>query len=188
MTKRTSLAGLVLLAVLAAACGGDDGAEVRNLGGSASSGSGSGSASGLASGSGSAPVAECSPVGEELEATDEVAVTLDEWSITPEPASVPAGIVKFTASAVGEDPHELVVVHAADTSSIPVTDEGEVDEVSLGADLIGEIEPFSAGSDCEGTFELAQGDYVLLCAIMEIHDGELENHFKLGMQTEFTVE
>lgn len=198
MTKRATLAVLLLLTVLVAACGGDDGAEVRSLGGSASSGSGSGSgsssgsgsapASGSSSGSASAPVAECSPVGEELDADQDVAVTLDEWSITPEPASIPAGVVRFNASAAGEDPHELVVVQADDVDSIPVTDEGEVDEAALGSDLVGEIEAFAAGSDCQGAFELAQGNYVLLCAITEIHDGGLENHFELGMSTEFTVE
>jgi hypothetical protein len=64
-----------------------------------------------------------------------------------------------------------------------------VDEEALGGgDFIGEVEAFPSGESCEGTFELEPADYVLFCNIVEEEEGEIENHFQLGMATEFTVE
>ncbi|MGH2702687.1 MAG: hypothetical protein ACRDJB_00250 [Actinomycetota bacterium] len=184
-------AALLVLALGLAACGDDDGAGVRDLGGSASgSGSGSGSGTGSASGSGSASaVAECEPVGDSTAADSTVAVTLDEWSVTPESESAAAGAVTFDVSNEGEDAHELVVVRADDAASLPLGDEETVDEEGLEAGaFIGEVEAFPAGESCEGTFDLEPANYVLFCNIAEQEDGEIENHFQNGMATEFTVE
>ena len=188
--KKLVVAAAAMVLVLAA-CGGDDGATVRDLGGSASSGSGSGSgsASGSVSASGSASgseVAECVETGSASEAAAEVHVALDEWSVTPEEESAPAGPVLFEAINEGQDAHELVIVQADDAGSLPLNDDGIVDEESLeeGA-FIGEIEAFPAGEECKGTFELAAGNYVLFCNIYEA--SEDENHYANGMVTEFTV-
>jgi hypothetical protein len=187
---------LVVVALAVAACGGDDGGSVRSVGsGSASgSGSGSGSASGSASGSGSASasgsaVAECVPVGDSATSDETVAVTLDEWSVTPEAESVAAGNVTFDVSNEGEDAHELVIVRANDVESLPLNADDIVDEEALDAGaFIGEVEAFPAGEACEGTFELEPASYALFCNIVEEEEGEIENHFQLGMVTEFTVE
>jgi uncharacterized cupredoxin-like copper-binding protein len=179
---------VVMLALAVAACGGDDGGSVRSVGsGSASgSGSGSGSASGSASGSG---VAECVPVGDSAAADETVGVTLDEWSVTPDTESVAAGSVTFDVANDGEDAHELVIVRADDVASLPLNADDIVDEEALpeGA-FIGEVEAFPAGDSCEGTFELEPASYALFCNIVEEEEGEIENHFQLGMSTEFTVE
>jgi len=189
------LAGILLgLTMVLAACGGDDGAEVRNVGSGSASGSGSGSASGSASGSGSASasgsgVAECVPVGDSSTSDETVAVTLDEWSVTPGSDSVAAGEVTFDVANEGEDAHELVVVKADDVQSLPLNDEEIVDEEALGGDaFVGEVEAFPSGEQCEGTFDLEPAAYVLFCNIVEEEEGEIENHFQLGMATEFTVE
>lgn len=186
MSKRTRwlLAALSLtLLVGAAACGDDDGADVRDVGGTGT-GSASGSASGTGSGSGSASgvaSGEChtegtasgSPVGE-------VHVVLDEYSIDVQD-EVPAGIVTFEAMNEGDEAHELVII-AGDSPDLPTDDDGAVDESQLpsGA-LIGEIEPFASGDECSGTFELDAGSYVLLCNIVEEEDGETEAHYTEGM-------
>ncbi|MGH2828615.1 MAG: hypothetical protein ACRDKF_16770 [Actinomycetota bacterium] len=191
---------LLVLALGLGACGGDDGAGVRDLGGSAS-GSGSGSASGSASGTGSASgsgsssaVAECEPVGDSSTADATVAVTLDEWSVSPESESAEsesaaAGAVTFEVANEGEHAHELVVVRADDVASLPLGDEETVVEEGLesGA-FIGEVEAFPPGESCEGTFDLEPANYVLFCNIAEQEHGEIENHFQNGMATEFTVE
>lgn len=191
---RASLLAAVLATLVLAACGGDDdGASVRDLGGSASSGSGSasgsasGTGSGSASGSGSA-VAHCEPVGDASTADTTVDVTLDEWSITASEEEVPAGTIAFAATNNGEDAHEVVVVQAEDVDSLPTTDEGIVDEEQLpeGA-FIGEIEAFPAGEECTGTFDLEPGSYALFCNILESEAGEMENHYELGMRTEIEV-
>lgn len=115
-----------------------------------------------------------------------VAVALDEWSITPAPTSASGGKVTFTASNDGEEPHELVIVRGA-RSDLSIKD-GTVNEDALpGGAFIGEIEAFPAGEDCEGTFDLTAGNYVLFCNIAEEHDGELESHVENGMLTTFTV-
>jgi hypothetical protein len=94
-------------------------------------------------------------------------VTLDEFSATPGSPNVAAGTITFEATNEGEEPHELVVVRVEDAESLPVA-EGQVQEDALPAGaFIGEIEAFPAGEECEGTFELAAGDYVLFCNVVE---------------------
>ncbi len=73
-----------------------------------------------------------------------VAVTLQEWSVLPAQASVPAGQVAFEAKNTGpKDPHELVVIKTdLDPGALPTTSEGKVDEEGQGIEVIGEIEEF----------------------------------------------
>jgi len=197
---------------LFAACGDDDGADVRSLGGDCPSGSASASASAsgasasasssasgcasasasgaAASGSGSASGApaegECVVVdGTDAAGDSEAHVVLDEWSVVLEEGELAAGNVTFEATNEGDDDHELVVVRGA-TADLPIVD-GVVDEEGLPeADFIGEIEPFDGS--CDGTFELTAGTYTLFCAIVEEEDGTVENHYELGMVTEVEVQ
>lgn len=171
----------------------DDGAEVRNVGeedGGSASGSESGSASGSGSGSGSASgsAVACAPVGDPAAADTTIDVELDEWSVTA-PTSVAAGAVHLAAANVGDEPHEVVVVQADSIEALPALDGEGVDEAQLpdGA-LLGEIEAFPAGETCDGVFDLTPGTYVLFCNIVEEEDGEIEDHFALGMATTLTVE
>ena len=176
-----TLVALFVVAPLAlAACGDDDGSDVRNVGESSESGS--------ASGSGSASAVACVPVGDPSTADETVGVTLDEWSVTPDTDGVAAGSINFAADNIGEDAHELVVVEGDDPDALPLGENGAVDEEALpeGA-FIGEIEAFPSGEICDGVFELAAGDYVLFCNIVEVEDGVVENHFELGMKTVFSV-
>ena len=180
--KKKLLALLVVVPLALAACGDDDGSDVRNVGESSESGSGSGSSSG----SGSA--AACVPVGDPADADETVPVTLDEWSVTPDPSAAAAGAINFAADNIGEDAHELVIVKGDDPDALPLTEDGIVDEEALPeGDFVGEIEVFPAGETCDGVFELAAGDYVLFCNILEVEDGVEENHFQLGMKTVFSV-
>ena len=186
------LAAVVLgLALLAAGCGSDDGAGVRNADGGQASASGSGSASGTGSGSGTASgqAAACKPVGDAAGSDATVGVELKEWSVVPARADVPAGKVTFDASNTGAEAHELVVVRADDPAALPLAADGTVDEEKLpeGA-FVGEIEPFPAKQDCTGTFELAAGRYALFCNILETEaDGSRENHYANGMRARFEV-
>lgn len=172
---RAPLACVALAVGVLAACGGDDGGGVRNLG-TAESESGSGLAS------------ECEPVGDFSAAEVEADVELSEWLISA-PAEVSAGAVGIVAKNVGAEPHEVVVLRLDSAVDLPLNDDGSLDEEALpdGA-LIGEIEPFPSGETCTGVFELAAGPYVLVCNIVETEaDGLAESHLALGMVTELTV-
>lgn len=200
------------------ACGNDDdGADVRSSGpgaedcasasapasgaaasgseasASAASGSGcasaSGSTSASGSGSASAAAAECQAIDGTAGvagADTTVAATLDEFTIAVDPASAAAGAIGFVTENAGEEPHELVIARGV-PADIEVVD-GAPDEAALGDAVIGEIEAFPAGETCEGTYELAAGDYVLFCALVEEEeDGTVESHFEEGMVTTFAV-
>ncbi len=191
--RQRSLSLVALLLVVLAACGGGDEATVENIGATGSATHG-GTATGARTGSAThvgtvTGAAACEPVGDPATATSTVAVTLDEWSVqTPQPR-VPAGRITFNVENIGAEPHELVIVRAAgDPGALPVDEEGAVDEQKLppGA-LIGEIEAFPARTNCQGTFELAPGEYVLLCNVVERHGGEQHVHYQLGMRTKLTV-
>ncbi len=211
--RRACLGALCVLCVGVlglAACGDDDGGDVRDSacsdtpasggsasGGSASGGSASGgSASGgsasqdceaSAAASGSTTEAACETVGDPHSADTTVAVTLDEFSVAPEVPNAPAGTIAFETTNEGDEPHELVVARGR-PDDIRLVD-GAPDEDALGDDLIGEIEKYPAGESCSGAFELAAGDYVLFCALVETEeDGTVESHFAKGMVTTFSVD
>lgn len=171
------------LLLVGTACGGDDGASVRDGGAASASGSGSGS------GSGSTAQAECQPVGDASTATQTLHVDLGHMVITPPDPTVPAGAVNIVATNVDTEPHELVVIRGDDRASLPTDEHGAFDEEAFdAADVIGEIEPFPGGESCNGVFDLEPGSYLLLCNITEVmDDGMVESHFAMGMVTSLTV-
>jgi len=201
-TKRMTMIALTTLAVGLGltACSDDDGEAVRDCpSGSESGASGteadasgseaecpSGSASGSASGS---TAAVCDPFGNSADADTTVNATLGEYTIALDAASAPAGKVHFAVENAGAEVHEIVVVRADSVADLPIGDDGALaeDELPEGT-LIGEVEGFPAGETCDGTFDLAAGDYVLLCNIVEEEDdGSIEAHVKEGMVTTFEV-
>ena len=119
-----------------------------------------------------------------------VAVTLKEFSVTPAPASAPAGQVTFQAKNTGpKDPHELVVIKTdLAPDALPTTSEGKVDEEGAGVEALGEIEEFKVGETRSKAFDLTAGSYVLICNVVEEEEGKTEAHYQLGMRTAFTVE
>ena len=164
MKRQILLLVLPVLLVLAA-CGDDDGAGV---------------ASGSASGSAPAAEGDCEVVdGTDAAEDGEVHVSLSEYAIDVEESGADAGVIKFEATNDGSVDHELVVLHAK-ADEIEVGDDGAPEETGL----VGEIEAFAPGTECQGTFELEAGTYTLICAIVE-ESGE--SHFSEGMVTELTV-
>jgi hypothetical protein len=191
-TCRSMIPVVLTVVLFAGACGDDDGAKVREVGGAGSASGTGGSPSGTGGspsgpgGSGSA-VAACKPVGETSASATKLAVKLGEFSVTLGRTEVPAGQVTLEITNEGAEPHEVVVVRANRAEELTVKD-GKVDEASLPAGtLIGEVEAFPAGESCEGTFELAAGNYVLFCNIVEETSGKVESHFEEGMHTTLAV-
>lgn len=88
-----------------------------------------------------------------------VKVTLEEFAVTPDVASVPAGTVTFVANNTGpEDTHELVVIRTdLGARDLPVDDQGKVTEDGPGVTLIGEIEEVAVGETKQADLELTPG-------------------------------
>jgi uncharacterized cupredoxin-like copper-binding protein len=122
---------------------------------------------------------------------DTVAVTLQEFAVAADPASVPAGSVTFDVTNEGpDDVHEFVVI-ATDLgpTELPVDEDGAVEEGGEGMEVVDEIEDIPVGESPSLTVDLEAGNYVLICNILqEEADGTLEAHYTEGMRTGFTVE
>jgi hypothetical protein len=95
--------------------------------------------------------------------------------------------VYFFANNPGpNDPHELVIIRTdLAPDQLPVVD-GRVPEDQV--DLIGEIEPFNPGTQAADTFSLEPGNYVLICNLAEVEEGEMESHYEPGMRARLVVE
>jgi plastocyanin len=178
----TVLALLLALGTVLAACGDDDGADVRASGEASGSGSG-GSGSGNSSGSGSG-VATCTPVGSELidEADETVDIDLLDFAFDPPDIEVATGVVTFRATNEGENDHELAVLPGG--GEVPFIEPGVPDEEARADAGAFELEGFPAGTTCDATWELAAGEYTLFC-IVPADDGE--THYEKGMAGTLTV-
>jgi uncharacterized cupredoxin-like copper-binding protein len=117
---------------------------------------------------------------------EQVNVNLGEWSIVPDQTTVNAGQVYFSADNLGpNDAHEVVIIRTdVEPDQLPVVD-GRVPEDQV--DIVGEIEPFSPGTQAADTFELTPGNYVLICNITETEGGTVVSHYQLGMRTRLVV-
>lgn len=109
-----------------------------------------------------------------------VDVLLLEWSVEPEPDTVPAGDVTFEIENAGAIVHDLKVIRTdLQPDALPidesafVVDEDQVDVVATSSDL-------EAGQSETVTATLESGNYVLICNI--------PTHYDTDMFIGFTVE
>ena len=113
----------------------------------------------------------------------DVAVTLQQWSITPTTTMVAAGETTFSVTNAGTIPHEFVVL-STDTpaANFPIGSfEGEpnrIDEDKVGTNMgeTGDMDPKATKSI---TLDLRPGHYAFVC--------NLPAHYGLGMHIDFTV-
>ena len=116
---------------------------------------------------------------------------MQEFAVAADPASVPAGSVTFDATNDGpDDTHEFVVIMTdLGPTELPTDKDGVVEETGEGMEVIDEIEDIPVGETQSLTVDLAAGNYVLICNILqEEPGGVLEAHYSEGMRTTFTVE
>ena len=115
-----------------------------------------------------------------------VNVRLFEYSVLPDPSSVPAGSVTFSAENEGPaENHELVIISTdLEAGALPTLDDGSVDETQV--EVIGKIEEFAPEGSESITLDLEAGSYVLICNIVE-EDGDILVHYDLGMRRDFDV-
>ena len=116
-----------------------------------------------------------------------VKVTLTEWAVVTDKASVPAGKVEFVVTNSGTQfKHEFVVIKSdLAPADLPAVD-GKVDEEGSGISFIGEVEQLEIGASGTASFDLTAGKYVLICNIVETGSGH-ESHYNQGMRVAFTV-
>ena len=114
-----------------------------------------------------------------------VLVELKEGSLTPDKASIPnAGKVTFKVKNTGTVAHEMVILKTDLPANALIVSEGKVKEEAAGK-VIGEIEEFSPNAENEITLDLAAGNYVLFCNVVE--NGQAKGHYQQGMRAAFTV-
>ena len=121
-----------------------------------------------------------------------MAVALQEWSVSPAPASIAAGKVTFNVKNTGTMTHEFVVVKTdLEPGALPTKADGSVNEDGTGLTAVGELEDVEVGKSKSTTFDLAAGKYVLFCNVVEnppmANMGGIASHFKLGMRIGFSV-
>jgi uncharacterized cupredoxin-like copper-binding protein len=117
-----------------------------------------------------------------------VDVTLQEFAVGVDPASVSAGEVTFSVTNNGpDDVHEFVVIRTdLGPTELPTDENGAVDEAGGGMEVVDEIEDMEVGASEDLTVDLDAGNYVLICNIWD--EDEQESHYQEGMRAAFTVE
>jgi uncharacterized cupredoxin-like copper-binding protein len=118
---------------------------------------------------------------------EDVSVTLQEFAVGADPASVSAGSVTFDIDNIGpDDTHEFVVIRTdLDPTELPTDENGAVDETGGGMEVVDEVEDIPVGDTPTLTVDLTAGSYVLICNIYD--EAEQEAHYQEGMRTGFTV-
>ena len=113
-----------------------------------------------------------------------VTVALGEWSFTPSTDDIKAGEITFVAENEGSLTHELVLFKTdLEPSTLPVDEDGAVDERGAGLQLIDEVEDVEKGATKQFTVTLEPGKYVMACNVVE--DGV--QHFMKQMYKAFEV-
>ncbi len=113
----------------------------------------------------------------------DVAVNLQQWSITPTIATAPTGTITFAVTNAGTITHEFVVL-STDTlaADFPIKSfEGEtnrIDEDKVGEN-VGETGDMEPNTTKTLTIDLKPGHYAFVC--------NLPAHYGLGMHVDFTV-
>ncbi len=131
---------------------------------------------------GATPEADPDPEAEEEETEQSssgpgdvtVAVTMTDYAMNADKASVKEGDIRFIATnASAGQKHEMEVLRVKGDGSF---------------DAIGEVEAIAPGAGGALTLELEPGAYQLACLIAKGEDGSPVDHYAQGMHTDFTVE
>jgi uncharacterized cupredoxin-like copper-binding protein len=116
-------------------------------------------------------------------------VTLREFSVRVDQATVPDGKVTFHVSNAGTVNHEFLVIRtdlAAD--ALPTDTDGAYAENGARTTLIDEIEDIAPGQSKDVTIDLDKAKYVLICNMVHRDGATVSAHYALGMRTSFEVD
>lgn len=165
------VAGVAVMGLISAACGGDD--DSPAMGGVDMGGAGTTTAGTTAAG---VPASS-------------VMVNLKNWSVEPSSTTLAAGAVKFTATHEAEHggmamagqegaTHQLVV--------LPLPQGAKAGQSKFGVPVLN-LSDIKPGETKTGQAELAPGTYELACLVVEQVDGKAVNHYEKGMFAQVTV-
>lgn len=111
---------------------------------------------------------------------DLLAMELDEWSMTIEPATAESGPVRFDIDHRGELEHELVLMPGTTPADIPRNEDGSVDVTTRRP--IDQIKSVTPGTYRVNAPNLPQGEYLWLCSLATPGaDGQMVSHLDQGM-------
>ena len=120
-----------------------------------------------------------------------VNVSLVDFNIVPDLASVSAGRIVFRVKNNGMEAHEMVVVSATSPLALPTKPDGSVNEDAIPkASKYGETGELAPGKSKRLAIKrkLVPGTYVLFCNIvLKGSNGTALLHFPKGMYTTLTV-
>ena len=115
----------------------------------------------------------------------EVAVRLDEFSMTVRPAREDEGAVRIFVDNLGKLEHEILFARANDPSQLPVKPDGSVDVGRL--QLADRLEPLQPGHYRINP-NLFPGPLVLFCNLVTRDSaGRPVSHFQRGMRAKLDV-
>jgi uncharacterized cupredoxin-like copper-binding protein len=110
-------------------------------------------------------------------ATDDVTVTMDDFSLTATPGTSSAGDVTFAIQNDGPSTHEFVIIRTDDAPDALPVENGLIPEDQI--DLVDEAEDIAPSTNTSLSANLEAGSYVLVC--------NLPAHYEEGMYAAFTV-
>jgi uncharacterized cupredoxin-like copper-binding protein len=109
-----------------------------------------------------------------------VSVTLDEFSVRPDPDRVEAGERTFDVRNTGSVKHDFLILETArDADGLPIGRGSQVDVSARGIKVVEQIRTIEPGAEKSVTAELERGPYLLICNVA--------GHYSGGMVTDFAV-
>ena len=103
-----------------------------------------------------------------------IGVSLESYSVKLDTGTGKKGPIQFSAINMSKtETHELAVLRVKSDGTFENT---------------GEIEDIAPGKSGDVVLDLPAGKYVLACLIAPGEAGSTQDHFKLGMRTDFTIQ
>lgn len=117
-----------------------------------------------------------------------VHVLLQEWRIVTDVSRVKAGEVTISVQNRGRETHELVLLKSdMPHDQLPLQIRGGINEDIAGT-VVDEIEDIGPGTQRKMTVMVEPGNYIILCNMVEMEEGQREEHYAMGMRTPLKVE
>jgi uncharacterized cupredoxin-like copper-binding protein len=121
--------------------------------------------------------ASCGGSGSGGGSADDVAVTMEDFSLAATPGTSSAGDITFAIQNDGPSVHEFAIVRTDDAPDALPVENGLIPEGQI--DIVDEVEDIAPSTNASLSSNLEPGSYVLVC--------NLPAHYEAGMYAAFTV-